>query len=101
MSRSGKDALFHWTQSCTKNYPGVKIINWTTSWKDGLAFCALVHHFNPSKIKFFDLNATNALDNLNLAFKAAHEDGVPKLLDAEDMLIPKPEPLSIITYVSS
>ena len=42
----GQD-LLSWCQCMTKGYKGVKITNMTTSWRNGLAFAAIIHHFRP------------------------------------------------------
>ena len=41
------DTLLKWCQQQTKHYKHVKITDMSASWKDGLAFCALIHHFRP------------------------------------------------------
>lgn len=45
--RRGTKALELWCKRVTQGYDGVSIENMSTSWKDGLAFCALIHHFRP------------------------------------------------------
>lgn len=101
MAAKGKQALLLWCQRCTEGYPGVKVENFHTSWADGLAFCALIHRFAPEAINFHSLSKENAFQNNELAFQTAERLGIPALLDAEDMLIsPRPEQLSVITYLS-
>lgn len=45
--RRGTKGLELWCKKMTEGYPGVKVENMTTSWRDGLAFCAIIHHFRP------------------------------------------------------
>jgi len=100
-SFQGKQALLHWCKVNTTGYKNVEVTNFTTSWKDGLAFCALVHHFAPEKINFDALDPSKPLENLELAFKVAAEIGVHRLLEPEDMMVgPYPEPQSVMTYLS-
>ena len=53
---------------CPQN---VKIDNFSTSWNDGMAFCALIHHFYPDAFEFEKLNPKNRRYNFDLAFKTA------------------------------
>lgn len=51
-STPGQD-LLQWCKEITMNYPGVKVTNLTTSWRNGLAFCAVIHHFRPDLMLVF------------------------------------------------
>ena len=78
----------------------VKVTNFTTSWKDGMAFCALVHCAKPKAFDFTALNPTNKKANLDLAFSAAKKHlRVEPLLDSDDLLLmQKPDKRSVMTY---
>nr|XP_014431394.2 spectrin beta chain, non-erythrocytic 4-like [Pelodiscus sinensis] len=83
-------------------YPEVSIHNFTTSWRDGLAFNALIHRHRPEIVDFSKLTKSNATYNLQQAFNTAEQQlGLTKLLDPEDVNTENPDEKSIITYVVS
>ncbi|KAK9959483.1 hypothetical protein ABG768_009607 [Culter alburnus] len=98
---SAKEGLLLWCQRKTAPYRNVNVQNFHVSWKDGLAFCALIHRHRPELIDFQNLK-DDPLGNLNLAFDIAEKHlDIPKMLDAEDILsTPKPDERAIMTYVS-
>ncbi|KAL7878262.1 hypothetical protein AOLI_G00092360 [Acnodon oligacanthus] len=101
-TRSAKDALLLWCQMKTAGYPEVNIHNFTTCWRDGLAFNALIHRHRPDLIEFHKLTRSNATHNLQQAFNIAEQSlGLAKLLDPEDVNTENPDEKSIITYVVS
>eukprot|EP00457_Paulinella_chromatophora_P001834 gb/GEZN01001836.1/.p1 GENE.gb/GEZN01001836.1/~~gb/GEZN01001836.1/.p1 ORF type:complete len:524 (+),score=106.44 gb/GEZN01001836.1/:257-1828(+) len=100
---TAKQGLLLWVQKKTKDYrevdpPGVK--NFTTNWKNGLAFCALIHRHRPDLLDYDSLDKDNNVENLELAFRIAEEElNIPRLLDVED-LKELPDERSVMTYVS-
>ncbi|CAH6793507.1 spectrin beta chain, non-erythrocytic 2 isoform X3 [Phodopus roborovskii] len=100
--KSAKDALLLWCQMKTAGYPNVNVHNFTTSWRDGLAFNAIVHKHRPDLLDFESLKKCNAHYNLQNAFNLAEKElGLTKLLDPEDVNVDQPDEKSIITYVAT
>ncbi|XP_069694945.1 mucin-17-like isoform X3 [Periplaneta americana] len=103
-SASGvKDRLLFWCQSKTKEYKNIQIENFSTSWSNGLAFCALIHHFLPDAFDYDSLRPEERRKNFELAFRVADDKaGIAPLLDVEDMvMMRKPDWKCVFTYVQS
>lgn len=99
-TKSAKDALLLWAQMKTAGYNNVNVRNFTSSWKDGLAFNAIIHKHRPDLIQYEKLSKSEPIKNLNNAFQVAEEKlGLARLLDAEDVWTDNPDEKSIITYV--
>ncbi|XP_025837133.1 uncharacterized protein LOC108735419 isoform X2 [Agrilus planipennis] len=95
--------LLQWVQMKTKEYENISIDNFSSSWADGLAFCALIHHFLPDAFDYSKLTPKNRRHNFTLAFTVAEEKAdVYPLLDVEDMvMMSKPDWKCVFTYVQA
>ncbi|KAI6772340.1 hypothetical protein HG530_003298 [Fusarium avenaceum] len=99
---SAKEGLLLWCQRKTACYDEVEVRDFSGSWNDGLAFCALLDIHRPDLIDYDALDKTDHRGNMQLAFDIAHKEiGIPKLLDVEDVCdVTKPEELSLMTYIA-
>nr|XP_020823809.1 EH domain-binding protein 1-like protein 1 isoform X1 [Phascolarctos cinereus] len=97
---SSSQSLLEWCQEVTESYPGVRVTNFTTSWRNGLAFCAILHYFHPDKIDFAALDPQNIKHNNKQAFDGFAALGVSRLLEPADMvLLAVPDKLIVMTYL--
>ncbi|XP_027712014.1 EH domain-binding protein 1-like protein 1 isoform X2 [Vombatus ursinus] len=97
---SSSQSLLEWCQEVTEGYPGVRVTNFTTSWRNGLAFCAILHYFHPDKINFGALDPQNIKYNNKQAFDGFAALGVSRLLEPADMvLLAVPDKLIVMTYL--
>lgn len=129
MTAQGPEALLQWCKTNTSGYPDVAVQNFHSSWRDGLALCALINKFHPGNLAFESLTKENPLDTLETAFAVAEKlgmwifefifyifyqlhfcwviliienvTGIPRLMDPPDMLIePRPDQFSVMTYLN-
>ncbi|XP_010718802.1 smoothelin, partial [Meleagris gallopavo] len=103
-ANSIKQMLLDWCRAKTRGYEHVDIQNFSSSWSDGMAFCALVHNFFPDAFDYSQLTPQNRRHNFEVAFSSAEmlADCVP-LVEVEDMMImgKKPDAKCVFTYVQS
>ncbi|XP_019376074.1 PREDICTED: dystonin isoform X8 [Gavialis gangeticus] len=98
---SAKERLLLWTQQTTEGYAGIRCENFTTCWRDGRLFNAIIHKYRPDLIDMNTVAVQSNLANLEHAFYVAEKLGVARLLDPEDVDVSSPDEKSVITYVSS
>ncbi|XP_054990229.1 dystonin isoform X6 [Sorex araneus] len=98
---SAKERLLLWTQQATEGYAGIRCENFTTCWRDGKLFNAIIHRYRPDLIDMNTVAVQSNLANLEHAFYVAEKIGVIRLLDPEDVDVSSPDEKSVITYVSS
>ncbi|XP_058834613.1 dystonin isoform X48 [Topomyia yanbarensis] len=99
---TAREALLRWARRSTAKYPGVRVNDFTSSWRDGLAFSALIHRNRPDLIDWRDSRSRRPRERLEQAFHVVEREyGVTRLLDPEDVDTNEPDEKSMITYLSS
>ncbi|KAJ7069619.1 actin cross-linking [Mycena amicta] len=100
---SAKDGLLLWCQRKTEPYKEVEVQDFSLSWSDGLALCALIHCHRPDLLDYDKLDKSDRHGNTRLAFMvAAQHLGIPQLLEVEDLCdVARPDDKSVMTYIAS
>ncbi|XDV18854.1 hypothetical protein PO909_024459 [Leuciscus waleckii] len=98
---NSSQSLLEWCQKVTQDYKGVRITNFSTSWRNGLAFCAILHHFHPDKVNYEMLDPYDIKRNNKKAFDGFAELGISRLIEPSDMvLLAVPDRLIVMTYLN-
>ncbi|XP_053562098.1 cytospin-B isoform X2 [Bombina bombina] len=98
---SKRNALLKWCQKKTEGYSNIDITNFSSSWSDGLAFCALLHTYLPAHIPYQELNSQDKKKNLMLAFQAAESIGIKPSLELNELMFTdRPDWQSVMHYVA-
>ncbi|XP_078132063.1 uncharacterized protein ehbp1l1a isoform X15 [Sander vitreus] len=98
---TSSQSLLDWCQEVTQDHKGVKITNFSTSWRNGLAFCAILHHFQPEKINYEMLDPYDIKHNNKKAFDGFAELGISRLMEPSDMvMLAVPDRLIVMTYLN-
>ncbi|XP_076423971.1 F-actin-monooxygenase MICAL3 isoform X10 [Peromyscus maniculatus bairdii] len=100
VARSSK--LLGWCQRQTDGYAGVNVTDLTTSWKSGLALCAIIHRYRPDLIDFDSLDEQNVEKNNQLAFDIAEKElGISPIMTGKEMAsVAEPDKLSMVMYLT-
>ncbi|XP_065450969.1 F-actin-monooxygenase MICAL2 isoform X39 [Chrysemys picta bellii] len=94
--------LLTWCQKQTEGYRNVHVTDLTTSWRSGLALCAIMHRFRPDLIDFDSLNEEDVVENNQLVFDVAEREfGIPPVTTGKEMASAgEPDKLSMVMYLS-
>ncbi|XP_037048334.1 dystonin isoform X46 [Bradysia coprophila] len=99
---TAREALLRWARRSTARYPNVHVNDFTGSWRDGLAFSALIHRNRPDLLDWRKARSARPRERLETAFHVVEKEyGVTRLLDPEDVDTNEPDEKSLITYISS
>lgn len=81
---TAREALLRWAKKSTEKYPGVHISDFTSSWRDGMGFSAIVHRNRPDLIDWRNIREIKNRERLERVFTVMHNEyNVAKLLDPE------------------
>jgi len=99
---SKRNALLKWCQSKTMGFSDVDITNFSSSWNDGMAICAILNTYIPDKIPYHTLKPSEKRRNFTIAFEAAESVGIPTTLNLTEMVsIERPDWQQVMTYVTN
>ncbi|KAM7157907.1 nesprin-2 [Molossus nigricans] len=98
---SAKKALLLWAQEQCATHESVSVTDFKSSWRNGMAFLAVIHALRPDLIDMKSVKHRSNKDNLREAFRIAEQElKIPKLLEPEDVDVVSPDEKSIMTYVA-
>ncbi|XP_041767472.1 cytospin-A-like isoform X2 [Anopheles merus] len=99
---SKRNALLKWCQNKTVGYRNIDITNFSSSWNDGLALCAIMHSYLPDRIPYDKLNQNDKRRNFSLAFAAAESVGIQTSLSIDEMCLQeRPDWQQVMGYVTA
>ncbi|XP_039298994.1 cytospin-A isoform X1 [Nilaparvata lugens] len=99
---SKRNALLKWCQNKTLGYKGIDITNFSSSWNDGLALCAILHSYLPDRVPYETLSPSEKRRNFTIAFAAAESVGIPTALSMTDMILQeRPDWQQVMAYVTN
>uniref|UniRef100_A0A8C3X5K7 Nesprin-2 n=1 Tax=Catagonus wagneri TaxID=51154 RepID=A0A8C3X5K7_9CETA len=98
---SAKKALLLWAQEQCAAYESVNVMDFKSSWRNGMAFLAIIHALRPDLVDMKSVKQRSSKDNLKEAFRIAEQElKIPKMLEPEDVDVADPDEKSIMTYVA-
>uniref|UniRef100_A0A2I3RXS6 Spectrin repeat containing nuclear envelope protein 2 n=1 Tax=Pan troglodytes TaxID=9598 RepID=A0A2I3RXS6_PANTR len=98
---SARKALLLWAQEQCATYESVNVTDFKSSWRNGMAFLAIIHALRPGLIDMKSVKHRSNKDNLREAFRIAEQElKIPRLLEPEDVDVVDPDEKSIMTYVA-
>lgn len=99
---SKRNALLKWCQNKTVGYRNIDITNFSSSWNDGLALCAILHSYLPDRIPYDQMSPNDKRRNFSLAFAAAESVGIPTSLSIDEMCqLERPDWQLVMGYVTA
>ncbi|XP_014262535.1 F-actin-monooxygenase Mical isoform X1 [Cimex lectularius] len=96
------DTLLYWLQKQVALYNTVKLLDMTSSFKDGMALCAIIHRYRPHLVDFNSLNKEDISKNNQLAFDILEKEfAIPPVMTGDEMAECEiPDKLAMLSYLS-
>ncbi|XP_061381036.1 EH domain-binding protein 1 isoform X2 [Danaus plexippus] len=92
--------LLDWCGGVTREYRSCRVTDLAQSFRSGLAFCAIIHHYRPDLIDFSGLQAEEFEQNVRTALEASARLGIAQVLTVKDVCSATgPDKLAIMTYL--
>ncbi|XP_017768073.1 PREDICTED: nesprin-1 [Nicrophorus vespilloides] len=99
--QGARKTLLHWVANALPSDSGIQVKDFGASWRDGVAFLAIIDAIKANLINLAELKKETNRTRLETAFDVAENElGISRLLDPEDVDVPKPDERSIMTYVA-
>ncbi|KAJ6636359.1 Cytospin-A [Pseudolycoriella hygida] len=98
---SKRNALLKWCQNKTVGYRNIDITNFSSSWNDGLALCAILHSYLPDRVPYDTLGPCDKRRNFSIAFSAAESVGIQTSLNISECQKERPDWQQVMAYITA
>lgn len=99
--QGARKTLLNWVSNALPTDSGIEIRDFGASWRDGIAFLAIIDAIKKNLVNIAEMKKASNRARLETAFDVAETQlGISRLLDPEDVDVPKPDEKSIMTYVA-
>ncbi|KAJ8984006.1 hypothetical protein NQ317_006860, partial [Molorchus minor] len=99
--QGARKTLLQWVSNALPSDSGIEIKDFGSSWRDGVAFLAIIDAIKKNLVSIAEMKKASNRARLETAFDVAETElGITRLLDPEDVDVPKPDEKSIMTYVA-
>lgn len=96
-----KKSLLSWVSKAIPSNLGIDVKDFGPSWRDGYAFMGLINAIDENLIDIENYRNASNKSRLHTSFNVAETElGIPRLLDPDDVDLPKPDERSVMTYVA-
>ncbi|XP_046474495.1 muscle-specific protein 300 kDa isoform X6 [Neodiprion pinetum] len=99
--QGARKTLLQWVTNALPKDAGIQVRDFGESWRDGNAFLAIIDAIRANLVNIAAMREASNKSRLETAFQVAETElGIARLLDPEDVDVPRPDEKSIMTYVA-